>query len=74
MAKPRGTRPGASDQDICQRAGTLSGVVVIAARFMPATVTGRGGARTAISRRGVRGARGPRPAGHQPGRYASVAC
>ncbi len=42
MPKPRGTRPGASDSDIGQRAGTLSGVVVIAARsFMAVTVTER---------------------------------
>ncbi|MDH6126406.1 hypothetical protein P3T39_003363 [Kitasatospora sp. GP82] len=35
MAKPRGTRPGASWKNTSQRAGTLSGVVVtIAARFM----------------------------------------
>lgn len=40
MTKPRGTCPGASDQVVCQRAGTLSGVVVMAARFMSTTVTG----------------------------------
>lgn len=39
MAKPRGTRPGAFDWNIGQRAGTLSGVVVIAARFMRGTLT-----------------------------------
>src|SRR5260221_8226272 len=37
--KPRGARPGASDSDNCQRAGTLSGVVTTTARCMPATLT-----------------------------------
>src|SRR5580704_6996265 len=32
--KPRGTRPGASGKDSCQRAGTYSGVVVTNARCM----------------------------------------
>lgn len=38
MTKPRGTCPGASHQVVYQRAGTLSNVVIMAARFMPVTV------------------------------------
>ncbi len=43
--KPRGTRPGASSVVSCQRAGTLSGVVVrdTWARCMRRTVAGAGG-------------------------------
>src|SRR5258707_6555888 len=37
--KPRSARPGASDSDSCQRAGTLSGVVITTARCIPATLT-----------------------------------
>lgn len=61
MAKPRGTRPGASDKNSSQRAGTLSGVVV-KAHFMVKRVAGSGapsscfghrGGRTAITQRGL---------------------
>lgn len=48
--KPRGTCPGASDQVVCQRAGTLSGVVVMAARFMSQTLAGRSDVHTLIPR------------------------
>src|SRR5258708_22869512 len=37
--RPRSARPGASDSDSCQRAGTLSGVVITTARCIPATLT-----------------------------------
>ena len=42
MPKPRGTRPGASAENGCQRAGTCSGVVVSSARFTPTRLANLG--------------------------------
>lgn len=50
--------PGASDQIVCQRAGTLSGVVVIAARFMSQTLAGRSDVHTVIPGQGCPGRAG----------------
>ena len=58
MAKPRGTRPGASTESNCQRAGTVSGVVVMPARFMGSTIAARHGGTQGIRRRAALGAGG----------------
>src|SRR5690606_34068949 len=64
-AKPRGTRPGASSVVSCQRAGTLSGVVVrdTWARCMTRTVATGGGRAHAVFAARATGARAAHPDG-----------